>query len=177
MSPLFWGFAGWFFIHAIALGYPNDPTDDHKRVYSAFFGLIPSILPCPICGKHFSENMAKNPIRLGSKMELFAWTVEMHNFVNESKGRKKLTVEEAYEEFRKNGEAFKDKSLFKHGISLESLVINDPKVDDVVRQGIEQGIQQYISKYGPASNTNNNIMKITIIALISYIIYLHFIKK
>jgi hypothetical protein len=172
MSPLFWGFAGWHFIHAVALGYPHEPSEEIKKAYSIFFSMIPYVLPCPFCGKHFSENMSKNPIRLDNKMELFKWTVEMHNFVNESKGRKQLTVEEAFEEFKKNGEGFKDRSILMNGVTAESLAINDPKVSDFVRKGIEEGIQKFSDlKSSNGSSRFDKILRIVVVGLVCYIIY------
>lgn len=177
MSPLFWGFAGWFFIHAIALGYPNDPTDTDKEMFTLFFTIIPTVLPCPICGKHFKDNMDKNPIRLTNKRELFAWTVEMHNFVNESKGRRKLTVEEAFEEFKKNGEAFKNNSIIRNGVTLDSIGIQDEQVQKIVNDAIEKGVIENINSKSVKFSKNEKIYKMIIIGLVGYIVYTQFIKK
>lgn len=178
MSPLFWGMPGWFFIHAVALGYPTNPTETDKQMYASFFQILATVLPCSICGKHFYENMTKNPIRLDNKMELFAWTVEMHNFVNESKGRRKLTTEEAYEEFKKNGEAFKNKSIFDNGITADSVAINDPQVKQIMADAISRGVNEHLKKKGGKPvNKNSDLYKIIIAGLIGYIVYLQFFKK
>jgi hypothetical protein len=104
ISPEFWGKHGWHFIHSIALAYPDEPTEEQINKYMAFFNSLHEVLPCPICGYHFKENMAVVPIRLSNKTELFNWTVDMHNEVNKQNGKKVLTYEEALNEILKNSE-------------------------------------------------------------------------
>ena len=101
-SPLVWGREAWHFIHYVALNYPDVPTDETKRKYKFFFELLPYVLPCPFCGNHFLENLEKLPIRLGSKKELFEWTIDMHNEVNKSNEKDVLTYEQALVELNKN---------------------------------------------------------------------------
>jgi hypothetical protein len=123
MNPLYWGAAGWHFLHAIALSYPDNPTDKDKDDYRTFFDSLVPVLPCPACSNHYRGNMLKYPIRLNNRLELFRWTVDMHNEVNVSKGKKVYTYEEAYEEFRKNGEYYagkktKEEVLVKQDIKI-----------------------------------------------------------
>jgi hypothetical protein len=101
-SPSMWGREAWHFIHYVTLNYPNNPTDQDKKLYQQFFEALPKVLPCPICGLHFLENLHQNEIRLDSKKDLFEWGVDMHNAVNESNGRKVLTYEEALQQINKN---------------------------------------------------------------------------
>jgi FAD-linked sulfhydryl oxidase len=102
ISPLMWGKQGWHFIHYVALNYPDKPTEEDKKVYLDFLNNLENILPCPICGHHFKENMENHPPKMNSKMEFFNWTVDMHNFVNESNGKKKVSYEKALDELTKN---------------------------------------------------------------------------
>lgn len=102
LSPSLWGKQAWHFIHIVALSYPNNPSDADKENYSAFFNSLKHTLPCPICAKHFEENMVKLPIRLESTKDLFEWSVDVHNEVNKSNGKKVLSYEEALKEINRN---------------------------------------------------------------------------
>jgi len=84
-SPNLWGKEAWKFIHFVALSY--NPTPANEITYLKFFESLPTVLPCPICGQHFKENMAKYPPNMRSNKELFEWTVDMHNIVNEENGK------------------------------------------------------------------------------------------
>lgn len=101
-SPLMWGREAWHFIHYVCLNYPYIPTQEDKENYEQFFKTLPLVLPCPHCGNHFLEHMKKLPIRLDTKRELFAWSVDMHNEVNIMNGKKVLSYEEARDEINKN---------------------------------------------------------------------------
>ena len=102
LSPNIWGSQTWHSIHAIAMSYPENPTDEQKKQYEDFFKTLPDVLPCAICGEHLRENYKKLPIQLGSPKELFNWTVALHNLVNEQTGKPTLTNEDAYTQFSKN---------------------------------------------------------------------------
>jgi hypothetical protein len=102
LSPSLWGRQAWHFIHVVALSYPNSPTDAEKENYLAFFKSLRHTLPCPMCAKHFEENMEKLPIRLENTKDLFQWTVDVHNEVNKSNGKRLLTYEEALKDINRN---------------------------------------------------------------------------
>jgi hypothetical protein len=101
-SPTMWGREAWHFIHYVCLNYPDYPTDQQKKSYEQFFLNLANVLPCPICGIHFLENLHQNEIRLNSKKDLFEWSVDMHNEVNKSNGKPTLTYEQALNEINKN---------------------------------------------------------------------------
>lgn len=125
-SPLMWGRQGWHFIHYVALNYPNKPTQADKEKYLAFLNNLEYILPCPICGQHFRENMENHPPNLNSKMEFFNWTVDMHNFVNARNGKKKISYEKALDELTKNPNAVKSGVILS--VILFALVLSTTKI-------------------------------------------------
>lgn len=119
LSPTLWGKEGWRFIHFVAVTYQPSKREE----YLNFFQNLPEILPCPICGKHFKENMAKLPPRMDSNKSLFEWSVDMHNLVNKENGKKIYTYAEAYDEMfpeTKNGYKVSD---FANGILLSTAVL------------------------------------------------------
>ena len=86
-----WGRYMWFTLHYISLAYPNNPTENDKEKYKAFFYLIKDILPCKICSDHYKENLLKLPLtnEILSDKELFIkWVIDMHNLVNENTNKK-----------------------------------------------------------------------------------------
>jgi hypothetical protein len=104
-GPNVWGPYGWKFIHYITLGYPSKPTEDDKKIYYDFFILLAKVLPCSICGHHFSENMKVTPLSsevLSSRQKLVEWGIEMHNHVNRIHNKKTYTFEEGIKEILKD---------------------------------------------------------------------------
>lgn len=98
LGPDVWGPYGWKFFHFIALGYPKNPTEEDKINYKTFFTLVPSILPCSICSNHYANNLKKYPITdeiLSDRINLFNWTVDMHNEVNISNDKKIIDYDTA----------------------------------------------------------------------------------
>tara|TARA_Y100000590_G_scaffold454867_1_gene602422 strand:- start:1630 stop:2091 length:462 start_codon:yes stop_codon:yes gene_type:complete len=95
-GPDTWGPHGWKFIHFIALGYPNNPTEQDKVKYKNFFYLLGDVIPCIICAQHYKKNLEKINIDsyLSSKNSLLQWTILMHNEVNKSNGKKTYTFDE-----------------------------------------------------------------------------------
>lgn len=80
----------WQGLHYITLGYPDEPTQDQKQKYKAFFLLLKDTLPCSLCAQHYSENLKKMPLTdevLESKKSLVKWLIDFHNVVNEMKGK------------------------------------------------------------------------------------------
>jgi len=119
VSPKLWGKEGWRFIHFVAITY--DPSK--KEEFLNFFQNLPKILPCPVCGKHFKDNMAKMPPRMENNQTLFEWTVDMHNLVNKENGKKIYTYDQAYNEmFPQLNKGYKV-SDFTNGILLSTAVL------------------------------------------------------
>lgn len=98
MKPKIWGPKAWFFIHAIALNYPKNPTFQQKREYSNFFKSLKYVLPCDACAKNYGINIEKYPIDnyLDTTETLFNWTVDLHNMVNYETGKPQISYIDAY---------------------------------------------------------------------------------
>jgi hypothetical protein len=105
IGPDEWGVHGWKFIHHIALGYPNEPTDNDKNNYKSFFLLIGDVLPCYICSNHYKQNLLTHPLTdnvLSNKINLINWTIDMHNEVNKINGKKIYSYNEAINLIKNN---------------------------------------------------------------------------
>jgi hypothetical protein len=95
MNQNIWGKATWVFIHSIAINYPENPLPCEKENTIKFFTLLGNMLPCRYCRQHYIENLKKLPIQADSKIDLIWWTIDLHNLVNLSTGKKVLSKEEA----------------------------------------------------------------------------------
>lgn len=92
-----WGPAGWFFIHSIAMGYPETPTTDQQQAAIDFFASLRNVLPCEECKRHYCANCDDSSLRtaVASRDTLIRWTVDLHNKVNLSLNKKRISYEQA----------------------------------------------------------------------------------
>lgn len=105
IGPDIWGIHGWKFIHHIALGYPNSPTENDKNNYKSFFSLLGNILPCHLCTDHYNEHLLIYPLTntvLSNKTNFINWTIDMHNEVNKKNGKKIYNYDEALKLIKNN---------------------------------------------------------------------------
>jgi hypothetical protein len=94
MHPEIWGPHAWIFLHSISLNYPENPSELDKERYRNFFSNLQYILPCEKCAYNYGIKLKSNPIELDSKSELIEWLIKIHNIVNESNGKKKISNDE-----------------------------------------------------------------------------------
>lgn len=98
ISPEIWGPHAWAFIHLMILA-EKEPLDKGRLpFYHNYFELLTQLLPCEKCRLHLRENLTKiKPLsEIQTKEDLFAWSVELHNLVNESHGKSRYSFPEMY---------------------------------------------------------------------------------
>ena len=97
LQPDVWGPSGWKFMHYVALGYPEHPTETDKTNYKNFYQSLGHILPCQGCANHYKETVETHPIEgnLRTRDDLLRWTFEIHNKVNSRLDKPELSYEEA----------------------------------------------------------------------------------
>jgi hypothetical protein len=95
MNQNVWGKCGWVLIHTIAINYPNNPSNSEKKNIIDFFTILGKVLPCRYCRQHYKKNLKELPIRADSKLDLVYWTIDLHNRVNKSLGKRILSRDEA----------------------------------------------------------------------------------
>jgi hypothetical protein len=103
--PSVWGPFFWHTIHITALGYPRAPTYSDKKAAKEFYESLAFLLPCPICREHYATHLQKMPLspHLDRREDLFKWTVQLHNEVNASLGKPRVTEAEALLFYRRIG--------------------------------------------------------------------------
>jgi len=121
LPPTVWGPLFWHTIHITALGYSNEPTYSQKRAAKEFFEALAHLIPCPLCRSHYETHIQKYPIspHLDKRIDLFRWTVNLHNEVNKSLGKPTQTEMEVIYFYKRIGAREK------------SPVINQDTLDEV----------------------------------------------
>ena len=132
MEPSIWGKHGWKFIHFVAQGYPNEPSQEQKLHYKNFINSIQHILPCSLCKDHYSQNLINNPIDdtvLRNKNSFLDWTVKLHNIVNMQTGKEiiphdkavNLIVDDSCKSQKKENTEIIKENITKENITKENI--------------------------------------------------------
>ena len=119
-----WGPSGWKFMHYVALKYPKEPSENDKKNYFNFYNNLQFILPCTKCAEHYKENLQLLSLEksLENNIELFKWTVDIHNLVNTKLNKPNITYEEAIKLYLDNPNKNHDKFIIA-GIILLSIIV------------------------------------------------------
>ena len=103
MDPREWGPSFWVSIHAVAATYPDAPTEEDARRYSAYYTCIGMVLPCAECRAEYARMLGRTmPLRpedLASRAKLFEWTWRIHNLVNARLGAPQFPLRLAYSKY------------------------------------------------------------------------------
>jgi hypothetical protein len=97
LNPIIWGPHAWIFLHSVTLSYSNCPTNNEKQNMKKFMNSVGKILPCEKCRNNFKKHILKHELNnnvLNSKKSLVKWMLNMHNEVNHSTGKEKITYEQ-----------------------------------------------------------------------------------
>lgn len=152
MMTKVWGPPGWFFLHSITFGYPDEITEDNvEKVqhYANFFNSLGNVLPCKYCRNSYNEYIQEIPIEnfLSSRDLLVEWLYLIHNKVNNKLGVSKdciPTLDEVklkYEQYRakckqttekeRNDNLVKGCTIPENGVKKRCLisVVNDNKTN------------------------------------------------
>jgi hypothetical protein len=84
MDTRFWGPSGWKLLHLIAAEPMR--TERHRKAVSAWFALLPYVLPCKYCRASLSDYFAAQPLThhiLTDPARFSRWIYDIHNRVNE----------------------------------------------------------------------------------------------
>jgi hypothetical protein len=107
LSPIVWGPKGWFFLESIALGYPEEPSDDEKESMKDLILSLENLLPCGTCRYHYGEylkNYLKNKTLdtvVDDRYSLITFIIELHNDVRIRNGQTPRTVGEVFTYYQK----------------------------------------------------------------------------
>ena len=91
VSPLTFGPGTWLVMHVFAM--ICDDEKENRKYFVFFIKKIIEKLPCQTCRKHAIEYITNN--RLGENDELFRWTWQFHNSVNQRLSKPVISYEES----------------------------------------------------------------------------------
>lgn len=120
MMTKIWGPPGWFFLHVITFGYPDEINLENKdRIihYANFFNSLGHVLPCKYCRNSYNEYIKEYPVEsfLESREALTRWLYIIHNKVNDKLGIPECDrpsfeeVKSKYEQYRAKCKQTSDK--------------------------------------------------------------------
>lgn len=96
-KPCVWGPKAWYHFHVHAIIYPDCPTECEKNdIIDYYQKRFLKYVECETCVKEYLKILRKHPIRACSKMELFMWSVDVHNFINQKIKKPCMNYTEAY---------------------------------------------------------------------------------
>ena len=112
-NPEIWGPYYWFFLHTIAINYPDKPNDITKRKYYDLIQNMPLFIPTLEIGNKFAELLDKYPVSpyLCSRQSFMKWVHFIHNKINFSIGKKEMSYLESLEHYNS---LYKDKTTKIH---------------------------------------------------------------
>ena len=98
LDPTVWGPHYWFFLHTIAMTYPNRPNDVTKRKYYELVQNLPIFIPVEAMGSEFSKLLDQYPVMpyLDSRDSFIRWLHFIHNKINEKLEKPKISLNDFY---------------------------------------------------------------------------------
>lgn len=102
-NPNVWGPHYWFFLHTIALTYPTHPNTIVKKRYYEFLTNLDIFLPDGKFAHFYKSLLRKYPLTpfLDNRKSLSKWMNFIHNKVNEKLEKKKVSLNQFYEDYNK----------------------------------------------------------------------------
>ena len=97
-NPKIWGPKYWFFLHTIAMCYPNHPNAVTKKKYYEFIQNIPMFIPVETMANDFSKLLDEYPITpyLDDRESFIRWVWFIHNKINEKLEKPKISLNDFY---------------------------------------------------------------------------------
>lgn len=85
-----WGHSRWNSIHAMTIGYSENPSPEEMNAIKQEITGLKYTLPCSICRGHFEKNYKELPLTddiLKSRKKLIEWGINFHNIINKMLGK------------------------------------------------------------------------------------------
>lgn len=133
IAPAIWGPPTWAFLHLTVLA-EKEPLDPQRvTYYKQLYELLTHLLPCTKCRNHLLENLSKLPAltTVTSKRELFDWTTQLHNQVNQINHKPSWDLNTSFQHWKEVSEGKKEMytttptpvNYWKYGAILLAILI------------------------------------------------------
>jgi hypothetical protein len=87
----------WYVFHVSSLTAPRNPTQMERKHWKAFYIMFGHAIPCQ-CRKDYLKLIGKDgkvPFRYRHRLDLFQWTVDVHNRVSQRLKKPLFTYKKA----------------------------------------------------------------------------------
>ena len=98
LDPKIWGPHYWFFLHTIAMSYPDHPNAVTKKKYYDFVQNIPLFIPVESMAGEFSKLLDQYPVQpyLDNKESFIRWMWFIHNKINKKLEKPQISLNDFY---------------------------------------------------------------------------------
>lgn len=102
LDPKVWGPHYWFFLHTIAMTYPEHPNEVTMKKYYEFIQNLPLFIPVEKISAEFCELLDRYPVQpyLTNRDSFVQWINFIHNKINEKLEKPTLSLQEFMEEYK-----------------------------------------------------------------------------
>lgn len=125
-----WGPSFWFFLHTIAMSYPDYANEVTKRKYYDLVQNMPIFIPDAEMSNRFSRMLDSYPVKpyLDKRESFIRWTVFIHNKMNIILGKPIMELEDAIAAYNKTYvpeklELYGETTLRKNVVYVYSAII------------------------------------------------------
>lgn len=129
LDPDVWGPHFWFFLHTIAISYPNRPNDVTKKKYYEFIMNLPLFIPVESIGNDFGKLLDQYPVSsyLDSRDSIVRWFHFIHNKINEKLEKPIISLNDFYtkyyEEYKPKNVKMKEHYKWKEKVIYTMIVL------------------------------------------------------
>lgn len=98
LDPKIWGPHYWFFLHTLAMCYPNYPNEVTKKKYYDFIQNLPMFIPIEKIATQFTNLLDEYPVQpyLDNKESFIRWIWFIHNKINQKLEKPQIGLNEFY---------------------------------------------------------------------------------
>jgi hypothetical protein len=123
LNPKIWGPHYWFFLHTLAMCYPNYPNDVTKKKYYDFIQNLPMFVPIEEIATHISLLLDEYPVQpyLDNRESFIRWMWFIHNKINEKLEKPKISLNDFYIKYYEEYKST-DKKLFEYNKMREKVL-------------------------------------------------------
>ena len=89
LSPIIWGPKTWFFLESMAIGYPEEPTNDEQTAAKNLLLSLKYLLPCGGCRANYSNFIENKNMddAVRDRHTLLNFLIDVHNDVRIKNGQ------------------------------------------------------------------------------------------
>jgi hypothetical protein len=102
LDPTIWGPHFWFFLHTIAMTYPNHPNEVNKKKYYDLIQNFYLFIPVERISSDFKRLIDDYPITpyLDNRESFVRWIWFIHNKINQKLEKPEITLKQFYKQYR-----------------------------------------------------------------------------